>query len=121
MRGTHYRRPAWCETIDGKEATVTPETSPSTHRRMRRTAVLTVIITVAPLGLVAAVITAESLGLGIAIAFGVVGSFLLLAEWDVQARPRSSLYALVVSTVMWALLAGLAVNPMGFFALALVG
>src|SRR5690606_33034666 len=90
-------------------------------RRMHRTTVLTVIVAVAPLGLIAVLATSDSWWTGTFIALGLLATFPLLTRWNIDDHFGTALYYLTASTAVWVMCAAFGINPLGFFSLALVG
>ncbi|SJM62608.1 sensor histidine kinase [Gulosibacter sp. 10] len=91
------------------------------HRRMHRTTVLTVVVAVAPLCLVAIAVTSDAWWEALILGAGVLGTFPMLFDRDTAGTRAYSVYASLVSLLVWLACALTALNPFGFFGLALTG
>lgn len=89
--------------------------------RMRRQAMVTAVLTIAPLTLVGVALTTRNWWQGLVIAISFLLVLGVLREWNLDGYPRRSVTALVVTTMAWIAGALLMTNPLGFFPLALVG
>ena len=92
-----------------------------TTRRMRRGAMLTATIALAPVCTLGVVLTATSWWEALVLAAGNLAVLGVLNQWSLDAYPRRALAAFVFCLASWLLCALTASTPLGFFAAAVVG
>lgn len=95
--------------------------APLSGVRMRRVAMVTAIVAIAPLTIVGVLLTATSWWDGVGIALAYLLSLGVLREWDLDGYPRRAILSLMVVGAAWALSALGSTSPIGFVPLALVG
>ncbi|MDQ0644355.1 sensor histidine kinase [Microbacterium murale] len=89
--------------------------------RMRRHAMVTAVLTIAPLTLLGVALTTRSWGEGLVTALCLLLVLGVLREWNLDGYPPRSVFAVVVTAMAWVAGAALTTSPLGFFPLALVG
>lgn len=89
--------------------------------RMRRHAMVTTVLTIAPLTLLGVALTTRSWWEGLVVGVSFLLVLGVLREWNLDGYPRRSVLAVVGTTMGWIAAALLTTNPLGFFPLALVG
>lgn len=108
-------------TIDGEELGDDRPNDAATSRRMRRMAMLTAIVAIAPLCFVGVVLTANSWSDGLIIAAGLVLTLGVLKEWSLDRYPPRAMFALAFTGAAWLTGALAASNPLSFVPFSLVG
>ncbi|KAB1862389.1 sensor histidine kinase [Microbacterium algeriense] len=103
-------------TTDEQIATEDPMAS-----RMRRQAMVTAVLTIAPLTLLGVALTTRSWGEGLLAAVCLLLTLGVLREWDLDGYPPRSVFAIVVTATAWLAGAALMTSPLSFLPLALVG
>lgn len=93
----------------------------ATTRRMRRIAMLTAVVAIAPLCMVGVALTANSWSHGLIIAAGLLLTFGVLKEWSLDGYPPRAMFALVFTGASWLLGALSASNPLSFVPFSLIG
>ncbi|KJQ52737.1 sensor histidine kinase [Microbacterium sp. SA39] len=88
---------------------------------MRRQAMVTAVLTIAPLTLLGVALTTQSWWEGLVVGVSFVLVLGVLREWNLDGYPPRSVLAVVGTTMGWIAGALLMTNPLGFFPLALVG
>lgn len=99
---------------------MTATTSATTHRRVHRTALLTIVVAVVPVTLLVVAVTSRTWRDGVVVSIGLLASFLVLGQWRARRQRHFLATALGVSGVAWIASAAMTVNPMGFFGVTLV-
>lgn len=89
--------------------------------RMRRHAMVTAVLTIAPLTLLGVALTTRSWGEGLVTALCLLLVLGVLREWNLDGYPPRSVFAVVVTAMAWVAGAALTTSPLGFVPLALVG
>lgn len=89
--------------------------------RMRRQAMVTAVLTIAPLTMLGVALTTRSWGEGLVTALCLLLTLGVLREWDLDGYPPRSVFAVVVTATAWIAGAALTTNPLSFLPLSLVG
>lgn len=89
--------------------------------RLRRQAMVTAVLTIAPLTLLGVALTTRSWGEGVVIGLCFLLAFAVLRDWNLDGYPPRSIAALIATASAWIAGATLSTNPLGFVPLALVG
>lgn len=108
-------------TTDGAEPGNYRPGDAAMSRRMRRIAMLTAIVAIAPLCIVGVVLTANSWADGLVVAAGLLLTLGVLREWSLDGYPPRAMFALVFTGASWLLGALSASNPLSFVPFSLVG
>jgi len=82
---------------------------------------LTAIFAIAPLTVIAVLLTANSFWEGLVIAVGLLWMLVILKEWSLDGYPRRAVFVLIFTGVSWLVGALLASSPLNFVPFALVG
>jgi two-component system sensor histidine kinase DesK len=100
------------------------ENSPSlapTDARMRRLAMITAVIAIAPLSVLGVALTATSWWEGVTMAVGYLLTLGVLREWSLDGYPRRAIFAVMFTAAAWVIGSLTAASPISFVPLALVG
>ncbi|MGV8874746.1 MAG: sensor histidine kinase, partial [Rhodococcus sp. (in: high G+C Gram-positive bacteria)] len=89
--------------------------------RMRRTSVLTAIVTLAPLCVIGVVLTAQSWWDGVIVAVGLLLTLGVLKDWSLDGYPTRAIFALVFTGAAWLVGALFVTSPISFVPFALMG
>lgn len=95
-------------------------TSIAARRRMHRATVLTTVVAIAPVTFAIVAMTSESWREGLGFSLGILGTFLVLLEFEPARYPRSTGLALVFAFAIWIVCAVLVFNPVAFFGAAIL-
>lgn len=93
----------------------------ATSRRMRRSAMLTAIVAIAPLCVVGVALTSHTWWEGLVIATGLLVALGLLNEWSLDGYPRRVVVVLIFTGAAWLLGSLTLSGPLGFVPFSLVG
>ncbi|TFD92085.1 sensor histidine kinase [Cryobacterium lactosi] len=93
----------------------------ATTRRMRRIAMLTAIVAIAPLSIVGVVLTAQSWWEGLIVVAGLLIFLVVLKEWSLDGYPRRAVFVLIYAGCAWLVGALTLAGPLGFVPFALIG
>jgi two-component system sensor histidine kinase DesK len=90
-------------------------------RRLRRIAMLTATVAIAPLCIVGVFLTAESWWEGLVVLAGLLLTLSVLRHWSLDGYPPIVIFNLVITGAAWLLGALTLAGPLGFVPFALVG
>jgi two-component system, NarL family, sensor histidine kinase DesK len=88
---------------------------------MRRVAMVTAVVAIAPLSVLGVALTASSWWEGVTMAVGYVLTLGILREWSLDGYPRRAIFALMFTTAAWVIGGLTAASPISFVPLSLVG
>ncbi len=88
---------------------------------MRRVAMVTVVVVIAPLSIVGVALTARSWWEGVTMAVGYLLTLGILRQWSLDGYPRRAIVALAFTAAAWIVGALSAASPISFVPLSLVG
>ena len=87
---------------------------------MHRATMLTTVVAIAPVTLAIVAMTSESWREGLVFSLGILGTFLVLLEFEPARYPRSTGLAVAFAFAIWIVSAVLASNPVAFFGAAML-
>lgn len=93
----------------------------STDARMRRVAMITAVVAIAPLSVLGVVLTAASWWEALTLIAGYLLTLGLLRQWSLDGYPRRAIFALMFTAAAWVIGALTAASPISFVPLSLVG
>ncbi|PJJ71461.1 two-component system sensor histidine kinase DesK [Diaminobutyricimonas aerilata] len=88
---------------------------------MRRAAMVTAVVAIAPLSVLGVALTATSWWEGVTMAAGYLLTLGVLREWNLEGYPRQAIFALMLTVTAWLIGALTAQSPISFVPLSLIG